>query len=228
MKFIIVIFLSLGVLHSSAQDQASKQKAGSTFFECELSVKADSAEMYQKLQKIKGFSELKFDKKKQIANIIFSDSAAIQEILGSVYFKACLEKLPEQKNDILEVSSQNKEQFSENQKINILLDLKDVSILNEKFVDLEPKQIDELHPRNKNYYLLIKRIHDLKILLKEISLMPFGQKSIARIKIAKAKGIIDEANKTNITTINFLSIEQKNFFGDLVNQYNLLYKEIYE
>jgi len=203
-----------------------------------LTVKIDSANLDKRLRKIKGVSSVKIDTEKQTVVIEYqNDKKTIQEIdkvkkknnailVESVVAEKMVEKSLEGKTVKEEVKKTPVEQLWRfNPDFDKFLNIEDESIFNTKFMDIQQTQI---HPRSWNYYLLIKNIHELEILLSEVSKTTLGQKTQAKDKLTKAKRIMDEIDKTNGLILNSLSKIQKSFYFNLTDEYERLRKELYD
>jgi hypothetical protein len=144
--------------------------------------------------------------------------------------KVCLDTIVRQTKYINETTElkrqnqtlqQNLQTETENSKIDKFLNLTDTAIFGSRFLKVEIKQ---LHPQRRDWYFLIENIHDLNVLLPNPSNITIGQ-----IEILKRDDILKKAEQ-KISKINsfdcfdFLSEQQKQYFRQLVAQYNTLNK----
>ena len=219
-KIILAVLLYFYVSIVTAQTMTipTQQRNFSTEI---LTVKLDSASFDKELQKIGGVI-LEIDPQTQIITITYPNNQRTLnsiEALKNKNFDAVLINYIEP-----ETRAEEKpvEQWSFDPEIDKFLNIQDESIFTDRFLN---EQIEQIHPRSKDYYLLIKNIHNLGTLLSEVQKMTFGQRSQARVKLAEAKELIDIINKTNDLLINYLSKMQKSFFVNLVNEYDLLNTE---
>lgn len=122
------------------------------------------------------------------------------------------------------------------------LNIGDSSIFNSRYSDFVP---EEIHPRNRKYYMLIKTVHELEELViscerqvsdtsinKMMSASGVPRDAVLRILIESAKRDADTAlNKLmNVNSFadvfEFLSTDQKRYYKSLKERFNSIYKKI--
>jgi hypothetical protein len=226
-KIIFVISFIFCVLNVNAQKQEGKTPSkGIDTSELSLTVKVDSTALATKLIVIQGVLEVEINMENQIIVIKYDEKKGetVYENIRKISKKinAELVKYVELVEDTVAV-----EQVKFNPAIDKFLNIEDESIFSdEKFMNLSDEQI---HQRNKDYYSLIHNIYRLKKLLEEVSNLPIGKNTEAKQKLTKALEIINDVkDNTDKCYKSFLSPIQKDFYRNLVNQFNELYNDIYE
>lgn len=137
----------------------------------------------------------------------------------------------------------NLEQQAVNFEIDKFLNIEDETIFNSSFKDCDLKKI---HPRSCDYYLLIKNIHVLNEYLakierdlsntnveKVVKEMNLSNETVKSIFLESAKKDIDMAEQKLVDIIpfakgiDFLSLQQKQYYKLLKDKFNELYNQIY-
>jgi hypothetical protein len=184
-------------------------------------VKLDSASLDKQLRKIEGIS-FQIDTNYQIVTVTYLED---EKIVGKI------DKVKKKVNAILveyvtpEVEVKPPVQWNFDPEIDNFLNIENESIFTDKF--MKNLFVEQIHPRSRDYYTLIKNIYDFSVLLTEVDVdrMPLVQR---KDKLAEAKEIFDVANTANELFISALSKRQKEFFKQQAKKYERLYKELYE
>lgn len=149
-------------------------------------------------------------------------------ILFKCQYELILQELQglKEKNALLEqnVRSLEKEKAQyEETNFDKFLNIQDTTIFGSQFKNV-PEDI--IPVRSREYYLLIRDIHDLNELLTGIENMSISQLSSLGNQLSKARHLIDEVNSfaqvENRRITDYLSENQKQYFRDLVKRYNTL------
>jgi hypothetical protein len=236
LKIILIGILSIsfiGIANAQGDRQQNQPSTPASKITCE--VKKEQQKVTEELTKALK-KEVTTDK---TIIIIVNDSA--REVSLSIDTAkinlADIEKRLQDKGYVLLISEPVKEKAVEtkltlpekyNPEIDEFLNREDVAVFNTQFQNFAEQ---EIHPRSRDYYLLIKNIHDLDELLANIGKRNIAQLSQIKNELEKARLQI-ETIKSFITlerrkVTDFLSESQKEYYRSLVNSYNELYEQIY-
>lgn len=105
-------------------------------------------------------------------------------------------------------------------KIDEFLNIKDTTIFGSKFIEVKESN---LHARNRSYYRLIKKIHNLNCILNQRNRTSLTDGEIlkrAKINSERASAVIDSIIETDSETISWLSDSQVEYYRQLIKQYN--------
>jgi len=128
-------------------------------------------------------------------------------------------------NELTEQILSLNQQISKCEQIDIdkFLNIRDTTIFGSNFIRLSE---DSIPISSRDFYLLIKKIHELDRLLSEVENMSLSSILSSQKELKSAKQQIDEVNlfskceRHSVT--DYLSESQKQFFRDLVTRYNNL------
>jgi len=134
--------------------------------------------------------------------------------------------LKRQIRDLQQLTTETHELPVKNE-IDYILNINDISIFTSGFKCIP---LEEIHPRSRDYYSLIKNIHDLRDLLTSIDGKSIVQLSQIKTDLAQVRLLIDTINSFATTdkrkVADFLTEPQKQFYRSLVDHYNEIYKQI--
>ena len=248
LKIILSILFTCSILSGNAQDKDKKEETTDNIaFQMALTIQIDSAALSKTIRKIKGVSDVRIDNKKQIVFVTYSDSASINTILQlnklDASFIKYVEQIPIEKPVVVQKPVAT-EQPSERQRLNDFLDSKDSAIFDSKFTNLSQKQIEGLHPRDRNYYLLIRNIYNLRGILsnmdkkkselvnsenwKDITEATKKQvlKDILQSEHNKAETIVTDITENYSAEVGYLSDSQLEYYRNLLNVYFQVDKQV--
>jgi hypothetical protein len=224
LKFILSIMFVVSILCTNAQTKAIKTDSlTKNTTELMRTVKFDSAAIRARLLKLKGIESVEVDSNCQIVLVRFDKNVeSVLEEINKNCKKVNASLVEYVKPVVVPVVV---EVFNFNPKIDKFLNTEDSTIFfDEKFMNLSDYQI---HPRSKEYYLLIQNIYNLKKLLYEVAMLPISQRPKAKEELSKALTIINTIKDTNECYKSSLFEEQKQFYRNLVDKFNQLYQDIY-
>lgn len=136
-----------------------------------------------------------------------------------------IEKLRTEKTRLEQTIQSLEKEKAQYEKADIdkFLNLQDTTIFGSRFKNVS----DDIVPiRSREYYTLIRNIHDLNELLTGIENMSISQLHTLGDQLLRARHLIDEINSfaqvENRRITDYLSENQKQYFRDLVKRYNTL------
>jgi hypothetical protein len=222
-KNLLIIVFICSILYANAQE-AKTDSMEVVASKRSFIIKTDSATLTKKLLDIQGVSAVEIDTKNQI--VVVKYDSTNQKVLDRIY--KINEKINTKLVDYVKPAEKPVavEQIKFKPEIDKFLNIEDESIFSDdKSMNFSEEQI---HPRSKDYYLLICNISRLKNLLNEISDLSIGKKQEAKNKLSAALKIINTINDETDKCYKLpLSQKQKDFYINLVNEFNKLYADIY-
>lgn len=229
-KIFLIIALLCGVSVLFAQTGGLPQTK--TTNECHLKLHIDSAATVAKFQKIQGVTNVVIDANQNIyfeyenSNKTIRDSIRTIRAIERVCKKPDAQWIKYQKKaDAIPVQTtakQEEKRLKYNPEIDKLLNIEDESIFADSiFIDIPNDSLAQIHPRSREYYLLIKDIYSVKNELNELKDISWAEKSKAEKILDRALIIILKINDAKKSCYyKHLSESQKNFFKKLKKDYN--------
>lgn len=225
-KIFLIIALLCGVSVLFAQTGGLPQAKPTN--ECYLKLHIDSVAIIKIFEKISDISKVEINAMQEL-HIIYNSSANKKKLIKKiekagkkpyvqwVEYEKTADTIP-----VPTTAKQEEKRLKYDPAIDKLLNIEDESIFADSiFIDIPNDSLAQIHPRSREYYLLIQDIHNVKNELNKLKDISWAEKSKAEEILDRALIIILKINDAKESCCyKHLSESQKNFFKKLKEDYN--------